>query len=130
MTDILSILKEVSNLSGIAVAGLAIILTIAMVKGGYVLKPKGQQEDIDGVSIEEIKPLLGKFLSTLGMVDKKLGLMQGNELVHLQKSLDDLGQKIDARMDNFDDKLAAHDKQAGEILICVKNVWNKCESKL
>ena len=130
MADILSILKEISNLSGIAVAGLAIVLTIVMVKGGYVLRPKENQDDINGISIEEIKPLLGKLLDTLSVVDEKLGLMQGNELAHIQSALDSLGQKIDNRMDNFDDKLASHDKQANEILVCVKNVWNKCASRL
>lgn len=49
-------------------------------------------------------------------IRKAMSKMTDNDLTHIQKAIDDLGKTTSERMDDFDNKLAAHDKQAGVIL--------------
>lgn len=69
----------------------------------------GMDQKISSDGVRELKPALAAIVN--GMEK-----MSGNDLKHLYDAVELVGLKIDRRMDDFDNKLSAHDKQAGEIL--------------
>ena len=89
------------------------VLTLIVFTFGIVPRVKKLRDffgfDRNANSTENLKPILIELT-------KNIEKISGNDLVHVQLAIDNLGSKFDDRMNNFDDKLASHDKQAGLIL--------------
>lgn len=94
--------------------GVAVLLVI-----GYVILPrlkflKDFLPKTQETAIDDLKPIL------LGLA-QGIEKIQGNDLTHLKDDIMTMGQDVR----DFRSDFLKHDKQAGEILTRVNDVWSK-----
>ena len=117
LTALFRVLNTPFGVAVLAIIALGILPKIPRLRDYFGIN---QSANANG-AVDDLKPVLSELTAGIAKIS-------GNDLSHIQKSIDNIGAKIDHRFDNFDDKLAAHDKQAGEIKMAVENIWSTCRT--
>jgi hypothetical protein len=126
--EFVDILNAAAGLVSIGVDKLALLLAFFVVYKFFTSKEaaqammaslKGEKVCNDGSeSVALLLPILTQITDSIQKVS-------GNDLTHIQRGIDGLADCLNRRMDNLDDKLSNHDKQAVQIKDTCDNIWTR-----
>jgi hypothetical protein len=130
--EFVEVINSAASLVSLGIDKLALLLTFFVVYKvlankesalAFVASMRGEKT---GVNDEESLKLI---LPILSQITESIEKVSGNDLNHIQGKIDLLNDCLVRRMDNFDDKLMSHDKQAIRIKDTCDNIWNKINQK-
>jgi methyl-accepting chemotaxis protein len=130
MDIIIDVLKGIENFGGVAVLGLFAVAIIMAIQKGIISKEGFKNMAGNGDcpdSSEEIKSILQDLVNA---ISGPKGL-KGNDLIHIQMSIDNLGNKVNGLeegMTEFNKNFQNHDRQAWEINEGVKEINQKLKT--